>query len=169
MPDRLRWGSVPTGLHLDFAIWRKGGFVRRRNVHLTYRYFWSHIRTAFRLFRQTANIYIHIHTYIHTHTHTHIKITRLQLMYEYLSTCIPRHGRETLRRARRWRELLHFISCVGFGNYRLGNDKYEQEGQCMSANNNIVVRSCTNSSSGQATMPTLSIIEMHVTVEIIGK
>jgi len=65
--------------------------------------------------------------------------------------------------------LLHFISCVGFGNYRLGNDKYEQEGQCMSANNDIVVRSCNNFSSGQATMPTLSVIQMNVTVDNIGK
>ena len=35
----------------------------------------------------------------------------------------------------------------------------------MSANNKIVVRSCSNCSSGQATMPTLTITEMHVTIE----
>ena len=39
----------------------------------------------------------------------------------------------------------------------------------MSANNKIVVRSCNNCSNGQATMPILSIIEMHVTVENIDK
>jgi hypothetical protein len=37
----------------------------------------------------------------------------------------------------------------------------------MSANNKIVVRSCSNCSSGQATMPTLTITEMHVTIENI--
>jgi hypothetical protein len=58
---------------------------------------------------------------------------------------------------------------MGFGSYRLGKDKYEQEGQCMSAYNKIVVLSCNNWSNGQATVPTLSIIEMHVTVENIDK
>ena len=65
--------------------------------------------------------------------------------------------------------MLHFISCVGFGSYRLGKDKYEQEGKCMSANNKIMMRSYNNCSNGQATMPTLSVIEMHVTVKNIDK
>ena len=41
----------------------------------------------------------------------------------------------------------------------------------MSANNNIVVRSCNNCSNRnrQVTMPALSIIEMHVTVENIDR
>jgi len=41
----------------------------------------------------------------------------------------------------------------------------------MSANNNIVVRSCNNCSNRnrQARVPTMSIIEMRVTVENIDK
>ena len=62
---------------------------------------------------------------------------------------------------------IHIV--CGIWNYRLGNDKYEQEGQCMSANNKIVVRSCNNCSNGQAIMSTLSFIEMHVTVEHVDR